>query len=88
MSQLIQVLGRAEMHRVSLALDMEDFHKVFPDARRTAKPDLPGLIYGMMTKFSVLMLAPPFIAVDPTVKITLVQPIALCSRTNLLPRAS
>ncbi len=73
MSELIKVLGKSELHSIAWALDIEDFDKVFPDVRRAQKPDFYSQLYGIMTKFMVYRLAPPFVAADPSIRITLVH---------------
>lgn len=73
MAELTTILHKTELDSVCLALDLEDFHKIFPDANITAKPDLQGFLYGMMTKLMVLELAPTYCAGDPSLRIKLVH---------------
>jgi hypothetical protein len=73
MAELIGILGREELDSVAFALDIGDLYKAFPDARKKSKPDLLRTLYGIMTKFMILMMAPPYVAADPTIRITLVH---------------
>jgi len=73
-SDLIRVLGRWEgIHSYGIALDIDDFKGVFPDHAALPKHDMLGNVYGFMTKFLVYTLAPRFVAVDPTIRISLVH---------------
>jgi hypothetical protein len=73
MAELTKVLGKSALYILSLALDMEAFHKVFPDTQSMAQSDFLGSIYGMMTGIMAHRLAPPFVTANPTVRITLVH---------------
>ena len=73
MSKLIKILGRSALHSSGWGLDMEAVHRVFPDAQRTAKPDLHGFVYGMLIKFMLFNLARTFLKVRPDARISLVH---------------
>jgi hypothetical protein len=74
MAELIKVLGKSELYSIGWALDLEDFNSVFPEVRAAnSKSDFLASIYGIMTKFLAFRLAPPFVAANPSVRITLVH---------------
>jgi hypothetical protein len=73
MAELIKILGKSELDSVAFALDMDDFYKIFLNTRQMAKPDLLGMLYGMMTKFMIYRMAPQYVKADPSLRITLVH---------------
>jgi hypothetical protein len=52
---------------------MDDFKRVLPDEAALPKHEMLGNVYGFMTKFVVYTLAPRFVTVDPTLRISLVH---------------
>jgi len=70
---LVRALRGHDLHTLAFAIDMKEFHRVFPEAQREAKPNVTGFIYGMMTKFLVFTLGEQVCTNHPDATITLVH---------------
>jgi hypothetical protein len=72
-TDLVRALRSHDLYTLAFAIDMEQFHKVFPKAQEEAELDVTGFIYGMMTKFLVFTLGEQICANNPDATITLVH---------------
>jgi hypothetical protein len=72
-ADLVKAFRGINLHTLAFAIDMKEFHEVFPEAQKEARPSVTGLIYGMMTKFLVFTLGDEVCTTNPDSMITLVH---------------
>jgi hypothetical protein len=72
-SDLIGALRGHSIDTLAFAIDMKEFHSVFPEARKEVKPDVTGFIYGAMTKFLIYTLANEYCADHSECHISLIH---------------
>src|SRR5579863_188596 len=70
---LVKVFSRHPMDAVSVSVNLDEFHRIIPEARRIAKPDFPTFLYGMTVKLLMGRIADRYCIERPDTKITLVQ---------------
>jgi hypothetical protein len=72
-SDLVNALRCHPLDTLAFAIDMKEFHNVFPEARKEAKPDLNGFIYGMMFKFLMMTLGDRYCTEHPDANISFIH---------------
>jgi hypothetical protein len=70
---LVKVFSRHRMDAVSVSVNLDEFHRIIPEARRIATPDFPTFIYGMMIKLLMGRITDRYCVEHPETQITLVQ---------------
>ena len=72
-ADILKIFRRHQVDTVALSVNLDDFDKYFPEARKEAKPDFETFLYGMTTKFLIERIADRHCVKNPANKIALVH---------------
>jgi hypothetical protein len=72
-ADILKIFRRHQVDTIALSVNLDDFDKYFPEARKEAKPDFETFLYGMTTKFLIGRIADRHCAKNPANKIALIH---------------
>ena len=72
-ADLLKIFRRHQLDTVALSVNLDDFDKYFPEARKEAHPDFETFLYGVTTKFLIERIADRHCVRNPSVKISLIH---------------
>ncbi|MFY9561878.1 MAG: hypothetical protein WAQ52_16710 [Terriglobales bacterium] len=70
---ILKIFRRYPIDTVALSIDLDEFHRIIPEAQTQAKPDFQTFLYGMTTKFLIERIADRRCSKDPNARIALVH---------------
>jgi hypothetical protein len=72
-ADILKLFRRHQVDTIALSINLDEFHRVIPEAKTEAQPDFETFLYGMTTKFLIERIADRHCDRNPDIKIALIH---------------
>jgi hypothetical protein len=72
-TDILKLFRRHQVDTVALSINLDEFHRLIPEARTEAQPDFETFLYGMTTKFLIERIANRHCVRNPNARIALIH---------------
>ena len=72
-ADILKLFRRHQVDTVALSINLDEFHRVIPEAKTEAQPDFETFLYGMTTKFLIGRIADRHCERNPNTRIALIH---------------
>jgi hypothetical protein len=72
-ADILRIFRRHQVDTVALSINLDEFHRVIPEAKTEAQPDFETFLYGMTTKFLIERIADRLCTRNPNARIALIH---------------